>query len=265
MRSHSLKFLLLTTANIAVNAGNAPVFAKPIDSHSLQHGWILNQSSKIFGDQTIYISPTAMKLTTKKTSVMIISSAPDFDVQLFNTRSKKLYICKAQDFVNSFSATIATASGVVYSSIPVKLKNRTVLNGLKICNYETPEWLAKKATDGWKSGLSDRGAVTHATYIVCEEFPPAFGKTIARFYGLPEKGLPLEFKCQNIARETQQILRTTSSRATDISPAEFQVPTGYTRVKAVVEVTADKNSDDVYDMFEGLGESINQQTRTKKK
>jgi hypothetical protein len=265
VRKFSVKFVLATAANIAVTSGCAPVFAKPIDSHSLQHGWILNQSSTLIGDQTIYVSPIAMRLTTKKTSVMILTIAPDFDVKLFNTRSKKMYECKAKNFVNSFSTSIATASGVVYSEIPLKLKNRDLLNGLKICNYETPDWLAKKAYDGWKTGLSDRGAVTSATYVVSDQFPSAICETIARFYGLPQKGLPLDFKYKNVSKETQQMLRTTSCRSAEISLAEFQAPTGYKRVQTVAEVTKDKNSDDVLELFEGLSESINKQTRPKKK
>ena len=75
----------------ALAIGLAPTWILPPRAVADGQGWVLTQKSTTLGDQYVYISTGGLKIVNPKAGFALATSAPDWNITLYNDKTKVYY------------------------------------------------------------------------------------------------------------------------------------------------------------------------------
>ena len=214
---------------------------------------MLEQTDKVSGDRTVYLSPKGIRIVNKQSHTTIVASAPSWRVATFSDSKKVYYECPIDKFDNPLSKPIAVVYGVNLSVIPLSKKSVVTKFGVATNLCESPTKL--KSKEFWNTPLSDTGAhrlpsVGTGEYTEALHLPDQETMILLRAYGLPKQsGIPLRFEYLDQDNDLHKFLRTYSMQATDVTDDLFKVPAGYKQVPRVEQVTRVSENDGVENLF----------------
>jgi hypothetical protein len=193
-----------------------------------ERGWVLTQRSDKIGDQYVYVAPTGVKLVNPKIGYNIILCAPDWNVCMFNDKTKTFYSASYDAWMKEVSKAVGGKGNELKSGHWAKGSIGSVA-GLKATTYT----------------MQGGGAQKHlrtATCWVANEIivPSQITELLAQTYGLPDnKAYPLKLNCVDNSGKLNVMLDTYNSQVCQIPSSYFYLPNGYTRVASKEEVMVD--------------------------
>jgi hypothetical protein len=91
-------------------------------------GWVLTQRSTKMGDQYLYISDQGLKLSNPKAGFNLVSHAPNWDIVLYNEKTKCFYETTADRYRQQLMSR--SADGDFKNSVWAR-SGETTIEGLK--------------------------------------------------------------------------------------------------------------------------------------
>ncbi len=219
-------------------------------------GWVLTQKSLTLGDMYLYVSPSGFKFTNPKAGVNFVTRSPNWDVIMYNDKTKVCY-----------SATLDTFKRQVTQNLPQrrdelgagKWQKGSVSN---ISNLRATQYVMSDAA-GVQARVAARGKkrvqqhLQGADYWVSEEIqvPPQLADLLSAMYGLPNTlNVPLRLTVTTQEQGSKVQLDTYRSQSCPIPISYYSMPNGYRPVKSSVEVMADEDTKQIIDdMSKDLG------------
>lgn len=192
--------------------------------------WHLKQSHKIFGRNIeIYLNKSYFKWNCKDSNISAILKAPDWQVSLFNMRTKKIYKCKPSQFTSPLTETSKLFGGINWSKLPLKKVGQNNLSGVIIDHFragKTHSYL--KRTDYWVS----RNLPVNKSVILF----------MARLYNGPVgEGIPIKhLYLRPTANRPTNGINTSSIAKIKVPESTFTVPKNLSSVKTPNDVFSDK-------------------------
>ncbi|MBU6453015.1 MAG: hypothetical protein KGS72_14615 [Cyanobacteria bacterium REEB67] len=221
MRSAKIA-LGLASALVAIGTallGWQPAFAD-------ERGWVLTQKSDKIGDQYVYVAPTGVKLVNPKIGYNIILCAPDWNVCIFNDKTRTFYSASYDAWMKEVSQAVGGKGSELKGGHWVKGSVSSVA-GLKATSYTMQ---------------AGRKGLRNATCWVSNEIivPTQITELLAQTYGLPDnKAYPLKLNTVDSSGKLSVQLDTYNSQVCAIPASYFYLPNGYTRVASKEEVMVD--------------------------
>ncbi len=233
----------------------AHLAAPPLPALADDKGWVLTQKSLMMGDMYLYVSPSGFKFVNPKAGVNFVTRSPNWDVIMFNDRTKVCY-----------SATLDTFKKQVSNNLPQRRSELGTANWQKgqvsnIANLRATQYVmndaagvqARAARAGHKVQQHLRGA----DYWVSEDIqvPPQLADLLSSMYGLPNTlNVPLRLTVTTAEQGSKMQLDTYRSQSCPIPISYYSMPSGYRPVKSSVEVMADEETKQIIDdMSKDLG------------
>lgn len=212
-------------------------------------GWVLTQKSLMMGDMYLYVSPQGFKFVNPKAGVNFVTRSPNWDVIMFNDRTKVCY-----------SATLDTFKKQVTNNLPQRRSDLGQANwqrgsvsniaNLRATQYVMNDAAGVQARAAARSGHRVQQHLRGADYWVCEEIqvPPQLADLLSSMYGLPNTlNVPLRLTVTTAEQGTRTQLDTYRSQACPIPISYYSMPSGYRPVKSSVEVMADEDTKQIID------------------
>lgn len=225
MRSVSLLIIALTvTLCGSLCAGPAMADEK---------GWVLTQRSANFGDQYVYISPTGLKLVSPKQGVNIVTSAPEWNVALFNDKTRMYYSTSFAKWMQELDRKLAGRGQDMSLRKWTKGGSHTVA-GLQATQY---------VMEGGTAQMAKHAAgIRHADCWISNDIavPPQISQMLAKVYGLPDtRTFPLKVSAVTTSGALTSMLDTYRTQNCPIPVNYFGLPQGYRRADSEAEVMVD--------------------------
>lgn len=197
-------------------------------------GWVLTQRSTKMGDQYVYISDQGLKITNPKAGFNLVTRAPNWDITLFNDKTRCFYETTADRYKQQLQGRAQDAE--LNNSSWAK-SGETQIFGLKATEYRMG---AKAVRSRSKSGAVSTKSIAGAQYWVASEIaiPAKLTELLSAAYGLPtatSSCVPLRLKYSESNGE-HTVLDTYRVDKTPISISYFDKPAGYKLVKSDAEV-----------------------------
>lgn len=221
--------------------------ASALPANADDKGWILTQKSLMMGDMYLYVSPQGFKFVNPKAGVNFVTRSPNWDVVMFNDRTKVCY-----------SATLDTFKRQVTSNFN---QRRAELGQAKwqkgsasnIASLRATQYVMNDAAGVQSRVQRGKHAQQHlkgADYWVCEDIqvPPQLADLLSSMYGLPNTmHVPLRLSVTTAEQGTKMQLDTYRSQSCPIPISYYSMPSGYRPVKSSVEVMADEDTKQIID------------------
>lgn len=227
MRFPSTLFLAVSfcAASVCGVFTGAPAFAD-------EKGWVLTQKSEKFGDQYIYISGTGLKLVSPTRGINIVTCAPDWNVALYNDKTRMYYSTTFDKWMADLDRKSA-GSGQDMSERNWAKAGSTRVAGLQATQY---------VMNGGGPAGSKRAAIRHADCWISDDIavPGRISKMLAKAYGLPDTHMfPLKVSYVNNSGSLSSMLDTYYTKACPIPANYFGLPQGYRRGESEADVMID--------------------------
>lgn len=230
------------------------------------NGWIFEQKSEVMGDQTVYVTRDAIKAVSKKTNVIVICKAPDFEVISYNDATRCRFSMPLKSYLPGMHKMLAVATGVAYSDIPLdKVSERDTYDGLKSQTYVSQKWwdeMRRKAKiDRHEKLRTARSA--RMTVTAVPEIHNRLALFFSRYYGIPNvRKFPLNFGFVNKKDEFVSLLSTSSCRKAALKDKQFAVPIKYRLASDFTDVILNSSQQGSMDaLFQGLSDSYNRKDK----
>ncbi|MBS2006175.1 MAG: hypothetical protein JST01_03990 [Cyanobacteria bacterium SZAS TMP-1] len=195
-----------------------------------EQGWVLTQRSDKIGDQYVYVAPNGVKLVNPKIGYNIVLCAPDWNVCIYNDKTKTFYSASYASWMQEVDKAMGTRGTELKGGRWAKS------SGASICGL--------KATSYIMQGSPNRH-LRNATCWVSNDIQVPYQITdlLAKTYGLPDnKAYPLKLNTVDNAGHLSVQLDTYNSQACAIPASYFYLPNGYTRVASKEEVMVDDDT-----------------------
>jgi len=195
-----------------------------------EQGWVLTQRSDKIGDQYVYVAPSGVKLVNPKVGYNIVLCAPDWNVCIFNDKSKTYYSASYAQWMQEVDKAMGT------KNTELKGGHWTRSAPSTICGLRSTSYIMQ---------ANGRRGVRNATCWVSNDIqvPPQITEMLAKTYGLPDnKAYPLKLNTVDNAGHLAVQLDTYNSQTCAIPASYFYLPNGYTRVASKEEVMIDDDT-----------------------
>jgi hypothetical protein len=199
---------------------------------------LLQLESSVLGASRVLINKNGMRLELDQTHVVVAMKAPAWKVQCWKPRTKLYYECTPSEWKPRLAVFTALFRPTDASSLHVVLSKPDTLNGVSARKYElvSPD-ADKNGPESWRGLLVRNGAYW---VIDDKEIPESVTTVIQRTYGIPiVAGIPLALKTRTNKGSSREELRFISKSFKDATSADFEVPSGFRRVKQQEDVTND--------------------------
>ncbi|HEY9684183.1 MAG TPA: hypothetical protein V6C86_21570 [Oculatellaceae cyanobacterium] len=216
-------------------------------------GWLLEQTDRVDGDRTVYLSPKGIRIVNKQSRTAIVACPPQWRVSTISDSKKVYFECTLDKFDNPLSKPIAVVYGVNLALIPMKKKSVATRFGVSANIYESPTRL--KSKEFWNTPLDEKGAHRLPSSGLGEftddfHLPEPETLILLRTYGLPkEPGIPLSFQYSDQDNDVHKFMHTYSLQPTEVADDLFKVPAGYKKVAHPEQVTRTSENDGVEALF----------------
>jgi hypothetical protein len=224
-----------------------------ISRHSLD-AYRLWQTTDLWGDSIVSITPDAMRLENPRTGVSMLICKPFDTIYLFNTQTKS--ICKSpfKTFRCPIAKTFELFTSFHVDEVPMMPDGEQTLLNLPAKKYKSSKAFS---TRQYRLQVTDHipGSNPHIVENVNSEFfksPTSMNTALSRFYNLPiVPGLPLWARIENLNKEHTVTLRTVKTARLKMDSATFAVPSGYKAVEHGAEVIRSNMSPESMELFGG--------------
>jgi hypothetical protein len=242
--SNTLAAVFMPLAVLLVSHANACYASAP--STNSQTGLKLEQSNKYLGDCTVYLSPTAIKITDTHSGMITVSKAPDWKVTMFNNRAKTIFETDIKNIRSYIAKATALFSSKLVTEVPLEKRGRNSWLHLNLVHYESTKAYEKLAHDDYMNQNKGEHTFKHCEYDLADRinFPKEEGILLARIYDLPVKdGIPIRYKCFYLDGDSRLMLTTLAIKPVKFAASEFDLPKGYKKVKTETETRLDPDID----------------------
>ena len=225
-------------------------------------GWVLTQKSKLCGSMQVYLTRDAVRAFDAKTSTVLVSKSPEWNVIVFNTSSKTVYTSPFNRFKGYDHIDRQVLMGYKFGGLPLEKKPGTdTVGGYKANIYGTSEKTQRSYRAQYLRGEISGGSPRRARLLVSNDLPlpPQPGILLSHLYGIaPTSGIPLQFECENQEGKKKFNLKTTAIKSKAIEARQFDCPSGYRPVANIESVHIDAGGQTAMEeMLMGLDEHIN--------
>lgn len=217
-------------------------------------GWIIDQTSKTYGQHQIALCKFGVRLYCKKNDLTLISPAPYDEIFVFSNKTKRLFRTPFVKFRGIFDKAMALFRGSSSSDIPVILNGPTTIFGVEALKYCEPPGYGEKQKDRYRRTEVSNDIAISVKYTVSRKVcnDPHQGDAIARYLGMPKVGaMPLQFKYLDIDNKPHPDLNTLSCVKTKLTQADFKIPVGYLPANIGQAIFVDNTSDEALNMMMG--------------
>ncbi len=197
-------------------------------------GWVLTQRSANFGDQYVYISPTGLKLVSPKQGVNIVTSAPDWNVALYNDKTRMYYSTSFAKWMQDLDRKLAGRGQDMSQRKWTKSGSHNIA-GLQATQYVVEGGTAQMAA-------KHSAGIRHADCWISDDIavPPQISQMLAKVYGLPDtRTFPLKVSTVSTSGTLTNMLDTYRTQVCPIPAHYFGLPQGYRRADSEAEVMVD--------------------------
>jgi hypothetical protein len=214
-------------------------------------GWVLTQKSTTLGDQYVYISQEGLKITNPRRGFNLVTHAPDWDIVLYNDKTRCFYQTTATHYRNE----LAGRNGSDFKNSHWSKSGETTIGGLKATEFR----LGAKTLQGRnKAGQITTKSIASAQYWVASDIkiPDNLTELLAAAYGLPNEtssSIPLRLTYSENGGE-HTVLDTYRVDKSPIPANYFAKPAGYKMVQSDAEVMMNDDQRQIMnDMARDLG------------
>lgn len=221
--------------------------------------YILTQKSQSLGDLYLYLCQDAIKVFIPKRNYGMISRAPNWQIVLFNTSTKKYFITNMEKFKGNFAGKLVAFKGDADTSKNWIARKSSVICGLAAREYCLENINTKSNITNYRGVRRNVANLKDINYWVCEKIniSDKISQMLTKFYGLPDiKFLPLKLDYVSTNNETTNVL-TTYRINKYLAPLNyFNIPNGFLAVASESEVLLDNESQQmINDLAKDLGNS----------
>jgi len=192
-------------------------------------GWVLTQQSATFGDQYVYITKNGLKCVNPRAGFAFVSHAPDWNVILYNEKTRVYYQTTVEKWKNEMQAR-----GM---STDIQDRNWSKGTASSICGLRATEY-KMTGSNTLRAGKSRATQISAATFWSCDfiDVPPQLTSLLSATYGLPNtQHIPLRLLATEQGK-SKRLLDTYRSQQSNIPISYFSCPAGLTPVKSDAEV-----------------------------
>ena len=213
-------------------------------------GFLIMQRSHFLGRRDVYLTDSAFKAINPVTGHILITTAPDWQVLIANSRSKLYFLTPFETWLGRKVAVgERTVSGMTAKQArPVK--GERIICGLKATKMAVNSTGLEKR---YFSGVRDINDFDLGEYWVTNDlpFPRKARNTICTFYQLPMiSGFPLEATYRRSKKDMDvQHLQTTEVKRKSIDSSIFTVPQNFKRANFEAEVWVDDKTRLMLEIF----------------
>lgn len=227
-----------------------------VPAQAADKGWVLTQKSLMMGDMYLYVSPSGFKFTNPKAGVNFVTRSPNWDVLMFNDKTKVCYSATLDTFKKQVTANLPQRRAELGQGNWQKGNVSNIAN-LRATQYVMADAAGVQARVAARSKRQPSQHLKGADYWVCEDIqvPPQLSDLLSSMYGLPNTmNVPLRLSVTTAEQGTKMQLDTYRSQACPIPIDYYSMPSGYRPVKSSVEVMADEDTKQIIDdMAKDLG------------
>lgn len=236
-------------------------------------GWILRQRSQFVGEVDVHLTSTSMKVFDSKTSTILLSTAPLWDVCIYNTNAKTKFTSRFSEFKGYRPLGFAIMMGLYISGISLEKKSmKTVFKDVQASVYDTPEAYSKNSRKVFEAApegnqkffdpsKKDHGSIRNLRVLTTTNWPLSKQESIilARYYGLADvNDIPLNANSINQDGEKKEVLTTLTIKKVLIPKSEFSVPNDCHTVGTLEQVRLDhRGQDGMEGLIDGLDQHLN--------
>lgn len=210
--------------------------------------WVVTQTLHSAGERVAYITDGAVKLTSPVGGWSMITSAPQWDVTVFNTGSKTWFRSSREKYLSSFIGRANMVSSVLTPAGGAwqKTNDRSKVLGVNAVRYQYVDKLHPNQHTTFNCWLAED-----------IPFSTAASELSYQFMGAPTKGLlPLRLIATGLKSipfdKKAVIVDTTEVKRISIPPDFFKMPTGYRLAKSAVEVMIGLDGNGFMNDFTGM-------------
>lgn len=226
-----------------------PFVASVTPAQADDKGWVLTQKSLMMGDMYLYVSPSGFKFVNPKAGVNFVTRSPNWDVIMFNDRTKVCYSATLDTFKKQVTANLPQRRSELGAANWQKGSVSNIAN-LRATQYVMSDAAGVQARVAARKGQRVQQHLKGADYWVCEDIqvPPQLADLLSSMYGLPNTlNVPLRLSVTTAEQGTKMQLDTYRSQACPIPISYYSMPSGYRPVKSSVEVMADEDTKQIID------------------
>lgn len=215
--------------------------------------WKLDQRSRILGDETVYVCPTAIKAINRKNGVTILFVAPFTEVFTYSLKTRRVCRQTFEKSENPYARAVAMFSGIAHGQVPMEKVRDYSKGGLKWTDFAIPAKYKAARIALWKKREvnSSEPASGHMTgfHLPMEKRAMDW---LARLYCLPKTGvIPFDVVFEDVDAEPHSLVKTFSMVSTKLAAADLKCPGGLLAVRDPRAVDVDESSNDAFEMMMG--------------
>lgn len=218
----------------------------------------LRQNSGLFGDVTVFVNPSAVKVQDDFGDWQLLSTAPDWKVVLFDT-NRKIYAEKSFKEWQEFGLQTRLVETHAMDHWPVVRLGDTTYAGIKASIFALPY----KYSNGRVAHISKGRA---ATYMAALGIPASAQvvTVLRKLFHMPDApGIPLHYEYQPSRTDgfggdffpaTTNTLLTRSTSSAQLESRVLKVPPGLKKVPDAIELIMSKRKKSGFEgWFEDMG------------
>lgn len=199
----------------------APPAAKGAES------WTLHQTNDVTGEQVAYVTPNAVRVDMKSTGINYLCKAPDWNLIIYNTESKKY----SETPFSKMQKQQQALAGAVKANAPGEKQEKEFERGKdgKIADLNATQYLS---TSKWEDGTetiveswftTDIASPSSAAHLFAK------GTANSARAGVPPNAVLIRMTSTN-ADVKMVALDTVKSERGPVPDSVFEMPSGYTKV-----------------------------------
>jgi len=222
-----------------------------VKSGATINGWKLEQRSRVLGDQTLYVCPTAIKAVNRKDGVTILTFAPYEEVITFSTKTGKICRKSFSTADNPYARAVAMFSGIAHGQMPLQKVRDYRKGGLLWSEFKIPDSYTES-----RKAMFRRNEVSSSDpsggIVVCFHLPMERRATdwVARLFCVPRSGgIPFDVTFSDVDGDKHSLVKTFNMESFKFVPGDFQAPKGLRTVKDPRSVIQDETATDAIEMM----------------
>jgi hypothetical protein len=195
-----------------------------------EQGWVLTQRSQQLGDLYVYLSGEGLKCTNPKQGFGLVTQSPNWQINLFNNRTKLYYTLTLDSWKKKL-----TARANIPANISWNKAEATNIAGLRATHYVMRSSGSVPAASKWQA----------ADYWVADEIrvPPQLANMLSSVYGLPTmQFVPLRLAYTDANGKVETVLDTYQQQSSVIPSNYYNMPANYGLAKNEMEVMVTKEN-----------------------
>jgi hypothetical protein len=216
-------------------------------------GWMINQSTKLYGDQVLVVSQIGIKCSNPRTTICLVMAPPFEMVTVYNDKNRSLFQSPVKSFRCPAQKTFALFNSWVLGESPMIKVGTGTLNHFNVVKYQST-----KAFSARQRALRQLDKTPSSNPMILDSqstddfhLAPGAGLGLCRMYGIPlVPGIPLEVDCKDSDLSPTCFLESKKYTKTKVSAADFAIPAGYKRIESIEEIMKSIDMQDAMQLFD---------------